>query len=112
MTILDPFNQLLKEFNNDTTKRLPQKEKLLHFSKYDRQDLIELCVDFFEDESISGDIMYILSMFCARSDFAEGIRDDHKNSTRKELIDMLERDIEWKTYRDEIERLEELEERH
>lgn len=107
MTILDPFNQLLKEFNTDTTKRLPQKEKLLHFSKYDRQDLIELCVDFFEDESISGDIMYILMTFCARSDFSERIHDTDKNSTRKEIIDMLQRQVDVFAYDNEYEDLKE-----
>ncbi len=100
MTILDPFNQLLKEFNNDTTKRLPEKPKLLDHAKYDKDKVFEFVVDYLKDQG--DDITRAIQTVCARWDYEENKRDRF----RHEIIDMLQKDQDWETYRDEIENLQ------
>ncbi len=91
------INHILGHFN------MPEKPKLLDHTKYDKDKVFEFVVDYLKDQG--DDIIYAIQAVCARWDYEENKR-DHK-SFRHEIIDMLQKDLLWETYRDEIENLQE-----
>jgi hypothetical protein len=101
--MMDGLNSIIGHFN---MPERPKPPKLLDYTKYDRQELVKLCIDFLEDE-YSGDLMYILMKVCARIDFSERLNDNDDNSTRKDLIDMLQKDVSLWAYDNEFEDLKE-----